>query len=136
MPLGPLAAELAARGAAPIIVPYTWWAEPQVPTHTHQLEMAVGLKDSVSALTHIAAPDLRLLEPDVIWSQSMVIPWGALTAAAFTKPHVWYVTEFGVRDHGLQFVSSIRKTAHDIVASSDLVYTASEAVKQELFPDA
>jgi len=48
---------------------------------------------------------IRLLDPDVIWSQTMVIPWGAVAAAILGKPHVWYVTEFGERDHQLQFGS-------------------------------
>ncbi len=131
--VGPLAAALAELGAAPIIAPYSWWAAgPENP----QQSIVQTLGSSAQSIVRAAAPDIRLLDPDVIWSQTMVIPWGAMTAAMLGKPHVWYVTEFGARDHGLEFISPIRQTAREILQSSDFVYTASKVVAQELFPGA
>jgi FkbM family methyltransferase len=132
---GPLAAALANTGAATIIAPYCWWCT----TRDGQLTEAQKLqrvRQSGTSLMTDAVTDIRLVDPDIIWSQTMVIPWGAMVAATLRKPHLWYVTEFGERDHDFVFFSPLAKILREIERGSDLIYTCSKAVAQELFADA
>ena len=75
-------------------------------------------------------PALRELDPDVIWTQTMVIPWGATIAAQMAKPHVWYVTELGELDHGFAFFEPFQSVIEDIERSSDQVFTCSRFIAE------
>ena len=128
---GPLAAALAKIGAAPIIAPYSPWCDP---THLTEAQKSRLMAKSRKAIMTLADQDIRLADPDIIWSQTMVIPWGAMMAANLKRPHVWYVTEFGERDHGLVFFTPLVELVQEIESGADLIYTCSKAVAQERFP--
>lgn len=108
---GPLAAALAKIGAAPIIAPYSPWCDP---THLTEAQKSRLMAKSRKAIMTLADQDIRLADPDIIWSQTMVIPWGAMMAANLKRPHVWYVTEFGERDHGLVFFTPLVELVQEI----------------------
>jgi FkbM family methyltransferase len=129
---GPLADSLGNIGAAPIVAPYFQWCTSSGIRLT-EAEKSYQIRQSSKAITTFVVPDIRLVDPDIIWSQTMAIPWGAMVAASQSKPHVWYVTEFGERDHGLVFFSPLTKIVREIELASDLIYTCSKAVAQELF---
>ena len=132
---GPLVDSLVKIGAATFIAPYRWWCtnEGFRATETQKSDF---IRESELSFSTAILPYLRLVDPDVIWTQTMVIPWGALAAAKLNKPHVWHVTEFGERDHNFNFFSPLSDIARDIEAASDLIYTCSDAVARELFPGA
>lgn len=132
---GPLADALAKIGAAPIVAPYSWWCN-KGSIRLTEAQKSHDISESSKAIMTCAVPDIRLVDPDIIWSQTMVIPWGAMVAASLSKPHVWYVTEFGERDHGLTFFSPLNKILQEMELGSDLIYTCSKAVAKELFPGA
>jgi len=46
---------------------------------------------------------LKAWKPDIIYSNTMVIGFGALLAKLLGKPHVWHLHEIGYEDHGLRF---------------------------------
>lgn len=132
---GPLAESLAKAGAAPIVAPYSWWCTNES-LRVSETQKSDFIRESEKTIFTGVLPYLRLLDPDVIWTQTLVIPWGAMAAVRLNKPHVWYVTEFGERDHNFNFFFPLADIARDIEAASDLIYTCSNAVAQELFPDA
>ena len=54
-------------------------------------------------------PLFRDIDPDLVWTQSIVVPWGAVLAALLRKPHIWSIYEWGERDHRLKFIFHFRK---------------------------
>jgi FkbM family methyltransferase len=132
---GPLAVALARLGAATIVAPYSWWCAPRREELT-EAQKSQRIRESGRAIMTDVVPEIRLVDPDLVWSQTMVIPWGAMVAASLRKPHLWYVTEFGERDHDFVFYSPLEQILREIEVGSDLIYTCSKAVAQELFPSA
>jgi glycosyltransferase involved in cell wall biosynthesis len=50
-----------------------------------------------------AALELRKWNPDIIYSNTVVVGFGAILAALLRRPHVWHLHEVGYEDHGLNF---------------------------------
>ncbi len=46
---------------------------------------------------------LRKWKPDLIYSNTMTVAFGAVLAAILRRPHVWHLHELGYEDHGLTF---------------------------------
>jgi FkbM family methyltransferase len=133
---GPLVAALGKAGAACIVADYGQWCGPKdswLSTDAARKQMVLN---SIKSLQRDAMPLIRKFDPDIVWTQTIALPWGAMVAAQLGKPHVWYVTEFGEKDHGFAFLSPLSAITEDIVASSDLVYTSSKTVGDTLFPNA
>jgi glycosyltransferase involved in cell wall biosynthesis len=128
---GPLVAALESAGAACILSPYSWWCDkPPLP----KLRGARRLQSSIAVLQRETLPALENIDPDVIVTQTLVIPWGAMAAAILGKPHVWSVCEYGEQDHGLEFFAPFEQVLQDIINSSTIIYTASNALGRALFP--
>jgi FkbM family methyltransferase len=129
---GPLQSKLRSMGAATLVVPFAWWVKRPGRTDDEIKEI---LGKSARNLISKALPTLRQIAPDVIWTQTMVIPWGSIVAEELGKPHVWYVTEFGAKDHGFTFIEPLSELTKSISLASDLLYTCSNAVAAELFSE-
>lgn len=54
-------------------------------------------------LAPLVALKLRKWKPDLIYSNTMVIGFGAILAKLLRRPHVWHLHEIGFDDHGLTF---------------------------------
>ncbi len=133
---GPLVKLLEQAGAACIVaLPYGWWCTDNGATLADSVKNQ-AIAENIKSLMGTAMPAVRQLDPDAVWTQTMVIPWGAVFAAELGKPHVWYVTEFGERDFGFNFYSPLAQVSREIVNSSDLVFTCSKIVAQTVFPHA
>lgn len=65
---------------------------------------------------------------DLVMTNTIVNPWSAVAASLTGRPHVWFVREYGERDHGLRFQYGENATFSDIANMSDLVVTNSRAV--------
>ncbi len=50
-----------------------------------------------------AALELRKWNPDLIYSNTMTVFFGAILAKILRRPHVWHLHEIGYEDHGLTF---------------------------------
>jgi len=79
-------------------------------------------------------PLLRNIDPDVIFTHSLAIPWGALAAAILSKPHVWHVCEFGVPEHGVFFSGRMGEILAAVDAGSSFLLTADDKIRSALFP--
>lgn len=78
---------------------------------------------------------LRMIDPDIVFTNTLVIPWGALASRLLGKPHIWMVNEFGFKDHGFNFYYGLQSTSEFIFDNSDYVITLSEAIRNELFSE-
>lgn len=118
---GPLAEPLAHAGASVSVVPARWWAcdagsRPRWPDPR-----------AVERIREI----LRARHPRIVVTNTMVHPPGALAAALQGVPHLWWIREFGERDHGFRFLLGPRGTLRAIDRLSRLVLVSSEAVRAE-----
>lgn len=129
---GPLRGRLEKVGAAIIDIPYGWWCD-LAPAHDR--ETPLRLINSLDCLLSRGLEELERIQPDVVVTLTMVIPWGAVAAACLGKPHIWFVCEFGELDHGLQFFFPLDRILDTIKRSSAHLFTVSEAVRAALFPD-
>ena len=126
---GPLVGQLLEAGASVVISPYEWWCQPGYLSE----DLNRGIAKSFRSLKEQLAL-LRAVDPDVIWTQSMVIPWGAVLATILGKPHIWAICEYGEKDHNLQFVLPFPDTLRAIELSSNFIFTAIPLLLRELFP--
>jgi len=127
---GPLREKLEEAGACILIREYYWWTnippeEEIKPRFVYSLRMVL---DEI-------IPSLEKINPDIILTNTMVIPWGAVAALFLGKPHVWYIREFGEIDYGLKFYLPFQQTLEYIKDTSNLILTNSNAVRKKLFGD-
>jgi len=119
-------------GATCVVVPYAWWCgSPDYPVDRATADRII--RDCIDTMLAEVCSLVQRIDPDFVWTQSLVIPWGALVAALVGKPHVWSVCEYGERDHNFQFFFPFEKIVDDIVASSNLIYTCTDDVAETLF---
>lgn len=128
---GPLVKLLENAGATTIIAPMTWWCTfDELPSLIDVREdycrAFKWLKDNLSIF--------KLINPDVILTNTLVIPWGAVTAFLLQKPHLWMVNEFGQLDFNLHFYHPFDQVLKVIESGSEMIITRSNAIQQELFP--
>jgi glycosyltransferase involved in cell wall biosynthesis len=129
---GRLSDALTGLGTQCLFAEYGWWC------HASELDFRTKTRivsTSYELLNQKIVPALQIFDPDVIWTQTLVIPWGAMAAGHLNKPHVWYVTELGEADHGFDFFCPFQKVIDDIVQSSDKVFACSQFIVDSLFPD-
>ncbi|MCF7838006.1 MAG: FkbM family methyltransferase, partial [Candidatus Marinimicrobia bacterium] len=79
-------------------------------------------------------PELQQLAPDVIFTQTMVCPWGAFCAERLGVPHALSVREYGELDQQLAFYAGgLNASADALYASSAAVFCINREIKDLLF---
>lgn len=129
---GVLAEKLRAVGAATEIVPYQWWCgapngEPK--------DFDAMVSAELDRILEQAHQVIAKYQPDVIASCTLTIPWGAFAAASEDLPHIWFVGEFGVLDHGFTFYLPFQNALQTILRLSNRVLPGCEKIQEILFPD-
>jgi glycosyltransferase involved in cell wall biosynthesis len=113
---------------------FGWWCdERQGLSQEYKQQFLLACDESIK-LNVIGS--LNKIDPDLIWTQSIVAPWGARVSKYLNKPHIWYVTEFGERDFGFNFFTPFKEVIDEVQKSSNHVFTCSQILKDSLFPDA
>lgn len=134
---GSLQRRLEEAGAATLIAPLPWWCDPpgggSESEHAETTDFTQRLVPGASLLLGDPLELLRQIDPDVLVTHTIAIPWGALLAPILAKPHVWHICEFGDLDHRLRFDLPFRQVAEIVRASSARVFTAVEAIGHHLF---
>jgi glycosyltransferase involved in cell wall biosynthesis len=127
---GPLVSKFQSVGASTIIESRLgWWAGIGAENATRD-----NLSAGVRALLKIL-PTLQDIDPDVVYTQTITIPWGACAAALLDKPHYWSICEFGELDHGLRFFNGLADALEQVKSGASFIRTPSDAVRATLFPD-
>ncbi|MEI6787308.1 MAG: FkbM family methyltransferase [bacterium] len=131
---GPLGEALKAKGCAVYVPPggaiqeKGWWWGP-LSSDSAQ----APLTGSLAVLMDVILPEMRRVAPDVVFSQTIVSPWGALCAEMLGRPHALSVREYGILDHNLSFTLGFKPSVAALYKSSDVVFCITDDVKRELF---
>jgi glycosyltransferase involved in cell wall biosynthesis len=129
---GPLEDMLRKEGATTIIAPIYWWCFPHKEFDEKTIKKRYA--ESFGWILDNASV-LEKFHPDVVMTNSLVIPWGAIAAHFMKRPHIWMVNEFGEMDHNLKFLLDFKEVLLFIEQSSDKIITCSRAIQKTLFPN-
>jgi len=77
----------------------------------------------------------RKIHADVILTNTITVPAGGFAACLARIPHVWFLHEFGARDHGLSFLCGRTLTLRLINSVSQSVIVNSEALRRDVADD-
>ena len=127
---GPLEKELQARGVSCAIIPYKWWADPpafRLPLRARFVRMLFNMGVGL-----LIAFYLLLWKIDIIYTNTAVIPSGALAATLLRKPHIWHVHEFVEDGQELSFNLGPHWTLKTIFFLSTFVIANSKALQAQL----
>ncbi len=109
-------------GASSLVIPSRWWM------HYHYRLPFKRVYRNWHAAGHLAE-FLRHVHPDVVITNTLTIPVGAFASRRAGVPHVWYIHEFGLEDHGLRFdlgrplsLACINRLSAKIIVNSKAVY--------------
>ncbi len=102
-----------------------WWVE-EFNGHSSIIKRLYEYIKAVSKLSVI----LRELRPDVVITNTIVIPCGAFASRFVGIPHVWYIREFLEEDHGWHFEFGRQFSIFYINALSQRVIANSETVRK------
>jgi glycosyltransferase involved in cell wall biosynthesis len=127
---GPLGEHLANVGASTLIFNYSWWCDSYLPTED---EIRLRLNNGFQNLNRQIRQILMEINPDIIVTNTIAIPWGAIAGSLLDKPHVWFIREFGESDHDLKFFLPFNEVINIIKESSNFVITNSNAIQKTLF---
>lgn len=120
----PLHQKLLANVTKHVLIDLPWWC--------HE-EGAEPKKVNLHALERNIATLERMAESaDILLTNTITVPWLAFLAAKLKKPHIWYVHEFGDKDHNLQFELGYKESLNVIESCSSRVLTISNSVKNHL----
>jgi glycosyltransferase involved in cell wall biosynthesis len=123
---GPLEAMLRDAGVEAIhIRSLPWWIDTgKRLTLSQKLKRALKIAASVASVFSLA----RKIRADIVVSNTIAMPSGALAASFARKPHVWYVHELGEEDHGYHFLYGNSVSRRIIDSLSKLVLANSQYV--------
>lgn len=121
-PVKEMGAELKRRGWDYTPVVYSAWSR-RVPLDRAEdiFRNAIYDTKAVFAVEKV----IKKFRPDVVMTNTLVAPWGAMAAQLQKIPHVWFVREYGDLDHGHTMELGRENTFEDISFMSELVVTNS-----------
>ena len=128
---GPLIARLEVAGAEVLRTEYGWWCDVEL---VPQAEARRRMDADVARFRKEIIPAIERLDPNVICTQTIVIPYGALAAAELGKPHIWNLREYG-EGHGLHFFRPFEEVAVFIRDHSDFLFGANKGLCPQIIPD-
>lgn len=126
---GPLVGELRRLGVGVSWLPCPWWAGRRAAPWDRLGRSAATLL----MLTPFVAR-LAKLGCDVVYTNTLTVPVGAMAAKLLGIPHVWHVHEFGCEHHRLRFDLGFRGTAWCMDRLSAAVVAVSDALAAKLRP--
>jgi FkbM family methyltransferase len=129
---GPLKQRLEEVGVSTHIADYFQWFDSKV---LAEEEVNALCTNGVKSILYNIKQTITKINPDIVVTNTMSIPWGAITASFLGKPHVWFIREFGEADHSLKPFMPFNVTLDFVKNLSDLIITNSDATRKALFPD-
>jgi glycosyltransferase involved in cell wall biosynthesis len=120
---GPLEEAFLHIGVRCLVVEYSWWSNPKRKFR----------RNLASLLAVYKCWKIFRRQPfDVVYTNTMMVPSGALAAKLYGIPHIWHIHEFGVADHGLHLDIGDRLGRWLIGRLSARVLCVSDAVRGAL----
>lgn len=127
---GPLKRRLEDIGAVTLNHLYGWWSDG---SPVEEAQGQARLAGDLRTLEENLLPVLRRVNPDIIVTNTSVIPWGGVSAFLLDKPHLWYVHELGVPERGIHFFYSREVVAEYIKGGANLVISNSLFTQRGFF---
>lgn len=129
---GPLRRHLEEVGASTLIFKCSWWCDDPYYLPPEN-DIWLRLNNSFQNLHELVRQNLIEINPDIIVTNTITIPWGAITASLLNRPHVWFIREFGELDYDLKFFLPFDEVINIIKKSSNFIITNSNAIQKTLF---
>ncbi|MER3388739.1 MAG: glycosyltransferase [Microcella sp.] len=130
-PSAAMTREVLARGWRSVDLAMTGWAVWEADGGRAQCRLR---EIANAAATRRIIELLEREQIDLVITNTLVMPWGAIAAARVGVPHVWFVREFGERSQGFLFPDGRDAALGDIGALSHTVVANSRSVAAELQP--
>lgn len=108
---------------------YDWWMGEGLPRRHRALRTLQSLRAAIELKGRLAR-----IGPDVVITNTLTTLAGALAAWLAGIPHVWYIHEFGDRDHGYEFDLGARLSYALIGRLSRRIIVNSRAVEHHFRP--
>jgi glycosyltransferase involved in cell wall biosynthesis len=118
---GPLCDDLERIGVRFAILPYRWWTGPEDGPLWRLWSVPLALQ-------------VRRWRPDLLYTNTVVVPLGAIAATLLGRPHVWHVRELGYIHTRRVFDLGQRATLAVMERFSALILTNSECVAEQYRP--
>jgi glycosyltransferase involved in cell wall biosynthesis len=136
---GALAVALRERSVPTVVLPTPLWtpSDPGVLRSPTALGRLARRSRRVVAIARRAGPWvqwLRTTRPDVVVTNTALIPTPALASAVVGIPHVWWLKEFVTKDHGLTYVLGEPFSQRLVGWLSTIVVANSSAVEEHFSP--
>jgi glycosyltransferase involved in cell wall biosynthesis len=128
-PEGLMQGEFDRRAVAHTAIAFDAWVLPMV--RERPIDVIMTARMDSEAVASIAGL-IREFTPDLVVTNTIVSPWGAIAAKLEGVAHAWMVHEFGDLDHGLKFRIGRAETFEDIGLLSEVVVANSEAVRDHI----
>lgn len=119
---GPLEQELKDRNIIYDKVEMQWWVKTDTDS-TQSVEEKIK-NDAVTLASIISK-----VNPDIIYTITSVISEGAVAAKILGIPHIWNISEFGRKEHGIEYLLEEKERMDFINQYSDKIFFVSEAIK-------
>ncbi len=116
-PLGSIVGEMKKRGWKYHSVKFTFWSHPSPPKNGEIFRDSNLNAKAVKKIEKI----IKKTKPDIVMTNTLVSPWGAIAAYNQNIPHAWFVREYGDLDHGRYFEIEHDQIYTDIGNMSNLV---------------
>jgi glycosyltransferase involved in cell wall biosynthesis len=128
---GPLNDELRKLGAAVITARYYWWYDWKTMPDSSDTTFTISIASLINALINAVSR----INPDILVTNTLLIPWGALTATMLNKPHAWFVREIGPLESEFTYYLPFKDMLKIVSTTSNVIFTNSNVVKSLLFPE-
>ncbi|KKQ89823.1 MAG: hypothetical protein UT12_C0007G0020 [Candidatus Curtissbacteria bacterium GW2011_GWC2_38_9] len=121
---GPFVDRIKNKAVSFDIVPFGWWvSKGQASINERHFNSLINITGYLD--------ELKRINPHLIYTNTLVIPWGALSAFLLNKPHLWHIREFGKKDHGFSFDMTLKESVRLINLLSEKVIYNSKAVQHQ-----
>jgi glycosyltransferase involved in cell wall biosynthesis len=110
------------------VIPYTWWVSVH---HNPEKDLSEKHVYNIKILP-LLVQEIQKFKPDIVYSNTMVIPWGAIAAILTDTKHIWGIHEFGLADHNLIFHLDYNFTLKLINALTTHVFANAKAIQKNL----
>ncbi len=97
---GEFCRQLAGLGVQFRIISYPWWTVGSKAGFSRRVRSALN----TALKTMIVAKAISRWKCDIVYTNTIVTPVGALASRLLGLPHIWHLHEFGKEDHGISFI--------------------------------
>jgi len=123
---GKFVEELKSRKIPHFIIPYTFWCSGPLRVLLRFAFFPLSLVLSTSLI----ALKMRHWKVDFVYTNTIMIPYGAFASFLIGRPHIWHIHEFGKNDHNMSFILGEKLSTYLMERLSSRIVVNSYAVQR------